>query len=128
MNFRPNITTTGENCIDKCLRRGQQYYWCHKETTLWGFCTPDFLIKRTARYAGVVEDTKVEPPQGYTARGEACRDNCEYHGYTYTWCHKVSPSNLGNWRTSDYCTTSPSKLLFYFTFQSCFFTINKNFL
>ena len=44
---------TGDNCIDACERRGQQYSWCHKETTLWGFCTPDFLIKRTARFAGM---------------------------------------------------------------------------
>ena len=56
----------------------------------------------------MVEDTKVEPPQGYTIRGEACRDKCDYYGYTYTWCHKVTPSNLGNWRGSDYCSNEPS--------------------
>ena len=50
---RSKITSTGDNCIDACERRGQQYSWCHKETTLWGFCTPDFLIKRTARFAGM---------------------------------------------------------------------------
>ena len=43
------ITSSGDQCIDKCRRRGQQYYWCHKETTLWGFCTPDFLIQRTGK-------------------------------------------------------------------------------
>ena len=43
------ITSSGDKCIDKCRRRGQQYYWCHKETTLWGFCTPDFLIQRTGK-------------------------------------------------------------------------------
>ena len=64
--------------------------------------------------AGVVEDTKVEPPQGYTIRGEACRDKCDYYGYTYTWCHKVTPSNLGNWRGSDYCSNEPSMFLLFY--------------
>lgn len=41
-----NKTPFGEDCIDKCAKRGQSYYWCHKETTLWGFCTPDHLIEQ----------------------------------------------------------------------------------
>ena len=110
----------GNNCIDECLRRDQQYYWCHKLTTLplgpsgsfFGFCTPDFLIKRTVRFDGVVEETKVEPPQGYTIRGETCKDKCDFYGYTYTWCQKVTPSNLGDWRGSDYCSNQPSRFLF----------------
>ena len=64
----------------------------------------------------MVEDTKVEPPQGYTIRGEACRDKCDYYGYTYTWCHKVTPSNLGNWRGSDYCSNEPSMNIFHKNF------------
>ena len=71
--------------------------------------TPDFLIQRTARYVGVINDTQVAPPQGYTIRGEACKDKCDFYGYDYTWCHKVSPSNLGNWRGSDYCSNDQSK-------------------
>ena len=70
--------------------------------------------------AGVVEDTKVEPPQGYTIRGEACRDKCDYYGYTYTWCHKVTPSNLGNWRGSDYCSNEPSMYIMFLIFYSIF--------
>ena len=63
----------------------------------------------TAKFVGVVDETQVAPPQGYTIRGEACKDECDFYGYDYTWCHKVSPSNLGNWRGSDYCSNQPSK-------------------
>ena len=70
----------------------------------------------TAKFVGVVDETQVAPPQGYTIRGEACKDECDFYGYDYTWCHKVSPSNLGNWRGSDYCSNQPSK---YTTFYIC---------
>ena len=70
----------------------------------------------TAKFVGVVDETQVAPPQGYTIRGEACKDECDFYGYDYTWCHKVSPSNLGNWRGSDYCSNQPSK---YTTFYFC---------
>ena len=75
----------------------------------------------TAKFVGVVDETQVAPPQGYTIRGEACKDECDFYGYDYTWCHKVSPSNLGNWRGSDYCSNQPSK---YTTFT--FVYINSN--
>ena len=98
------------------------YYYCvwyvflrnGRYTTAFttNFNETDVILKGPLHYhfliAGVVEDTKVEPPQGYTIRGEACRDKCDYYGYTYTWCHKVTPSNLGNWRGSDYCSNEPS--------------------
>lgn len=38
------VTSHGEDCVDECAQRGYQYYWCHKTTTLWGFCTPAHLI------------------------------------------------------------------------------------
>ena len=30
----------------RCAKRGQKYYWCHKESTLWGYCTPERLIEQ----------------------------------------------------------------------------------
>ena len=39
-------TPFGEQCIDRCAKRGHRYYWCHKETTLWGYCTPEHLIEQ----------------------------------------------------------------------------------
>ena len=39
-------TPHGEECIDRCSKRGQDYYWCHKASTLWGFCTPEHLIEQ----------------------------------------------------------------------------------
>ena len=39
-------TPFGEECIDRCSKRGQNYYWCHKENTLWGYCTPQHLIEQ----------------------------------------------------------------------------------
>ena len=41
-----NTTPYGDKCVDKCAKRGQQYYWCHKETTLWGYCTPQHLVEQ----------------------------------------------------------------------------------
>ena len=38
------VTHMGEDCIDECSKRGQAYYWCHKLTALWGFCTPKILL------------------------------------------------------------------------------------
>ena len=71
----------------------------------------NFFFIFPAKFVGVVDETQVAPPQGYTIRGEACKDECDFYGYDYTWCHKVSPSNLGNWRASDYCSNTPSKLM-----------------
>ena len=41
-----DTTPYGDKCVDQCAKRGQQYYWCHKETTLWGYCTPEHLIEQ----------------------------------------------------------------------------------
>ena len=46
----PNITHYGDQCIDKCEERGEDYYWCHKDSTLWGYCTPRKLYKKTVGY------------------------------------------------------------------------------
>ena len=46
----PNITHYGEHCIDLCEERGENYYWCHKDTSLWGYCTPKKLYKKTVRF------------------------------------------------------------------------------
>ena len=43
----PNITHFGEHCTDLCEERGESYYWCHKDTSLWGYCTPKKLYKKT---------------------------------------------------------------------------------
>ena len=40
-----NITAFGESCLDDCEKRGFSYFWCHKETSLWGYCTPNKLLK-----------------------------------------------------------------------------------
>ena len=40
------LTNYGDKCLDKCAKRGQDYFWCHKETTLWGYCTPEHLIEQ----------------------------------------------------------------------------------
>ncbi len=39
-----DVTSHGEKCMDECHDRGYGYYWCHKDTTLWGYCTPEHLI------------------------------------------------------------------------------------
>ena len=41
-----DATPYGDKCVDKCAKRGQNYYWCHKESTLWGYCTPQHLIEQ----------------------------------------------------------------------------------
>ena len=41
-----NVTQNGEECLDGCERRGYDYYWCHKDTTLWGYCTPQYLLDK----------------------------------------------------------------------------------
>ena len=46
----PNITHYGDLCIDKCEDRGEPYYWCHKDSSLWGYCTPRKLYKKTVLY------------------------------------------------------------------------------
>jgi hypothetical protein len=43
----PNITHYGDHCIDICEERGEKYYWCHKDSSLWGYCTPRKLYKKT---------------------------------------------------------------------------------
>ncbi len=40
----PGVTSHGEMCVDECESRGYGYFWCHKDTTLWGYCTPEHLI------------------------------------------------------------------------------------
>ncbi len=40
----PRVTSHGEQCVDACETRGYDYYWCHKDSTLWGYCTPEHLI------------------------------------------------------------------------------------
>ncbi len=40
----PDVTSHGEECVDACEQRGYDYYWCHKDSTLWGYCTPEHLI------------------------------------------------------------------------------------
>ena len=45
--------------------------------------------------------------RGFTVFGEACKDECTYRdGSPYTWCHKVTPSSIGTWSGSDYCTSN----------------------
>ncbi|TRY71491.1 hypothetical protein TCAL_00244 [Tigriopus californicus] len=51
----------------------------------------------------VPEDTPVLAP-AYTVFGEKCNGTCEDRGYSYTWCYKLQPSNIGTWRDSDYCS------------------------
>ena len=46
----PNITHYGDHCIDRCEERGENYYWCHKDDSLWGYCTPNKLYKKTVSY------------------------------------------------------------------------------
>ena len=41
---------------------------------------------------------------GYTVFGEACADECDYRGYSYTWCNKKRPSVVGTWSEYGYCT------------------------
>ena len=43
----PNVTHYGDHCIDKCEERSEIYYWCHKDSSLWGYCTPRKLYKKT---------------------------------------------------------------------------------
>ena len=70
-----------------------RYYWCHKNTTLWGYCTPQFLYDKTVEYAmlvslatgGRASDASNRPPRAFTVYGEACIDDCQSSGETYTW-------------------------------------------
>ena len=39
-------------------------------------------------------------------------DECSKRGYSYTWCTKAEPSNVGTWSTTDYCTTEPDSTPF----------------
>ena len=43
----PNVTHYGDHCIDICEERSEKYYWCHKDSSLWGYCTPRKLHKKT---------------------------------------------------------------------------------
>ena len=45
-----NRTSHGEDCVDACEQRGYQYYWCHKNTNLWGYCTPAFLLEKLSTF------------------------------------------------------------------------------
>ena len=38
------VTPFGEDCVDECIQRGYDYYWCHKTSTRWGYCTPKHLL------------------------------------------------------------------------------------
>ena len=98
-------TPFGEKCSDTCEQRGEPYYWCHKVSTLWSFCTPEFLLNRAKAW----RDSPRAIPKAYTVHGEACKDDCARKGYSYTWCTKSTPSNLGSWRLTDYCTEGPSE-------------------
>ncbi len=46
-------------------------------------------------------------PPAHTVYGEPCRDACRRRGYSYTWCHKRRPSDIGTWSDSDYCSAEP---------------------
>ena len=108
----PNVTSFGDLCIDGCERRGQRYYWCNKDTTSWGYCTPEFLYKKTLLYNKLIktEDPLERPPRAFTVYGEACIDDCQSSGDLYTWCTKSKPSGVGTWTDRDYCTTSSSRI------------------
>ena len=43
-----NSTPYGDKCVDKCAKRGQKYYYCHKDShsNLRGYCTPQHLIEQ----------------------------------------------------------------------------------
>ena len=57
----------------------------------------------------------LEIPLAFTVRGEACKDSCSQRiGYSYKWCKKMKPSNLGSWTDNDYCTVDSCK---YMTFN-----------
>ena len=46
--------------------------------------------------------------KSYTVFGEACADECNKRGYTYTWCHKKVASSLGQWTDSGQCSVYPN--------------------
>ena len=53
----------------------------------------------------------IDIPLAFTVRGEACKDECSLRdGYSYKWCAKMKPSNLGSWTENDYCTVDSSKI------------------
>ena len=50
------VTQYGEDCIDECEQRGYSYYWCHKDLTLWGHCTPKHLLDKVKEFNDAKKD------------------------------------------------------------------------
>ena len=43
--FFLDLTHDGHDCLDECIQRGFEYFWCHTQSG-YGFCTPDSLRRQ----------------------------------------------------------------------------------
>ncbi|CAG0896750.1 unnamed protein product [Darwinula stevensoni] len=78
---QPGKTSKNKVCKrnHQCEKHGEDHYWCKTEGGSWDYCSP--LSERRSGSRWVDAD------------GFYCKDNCDYRGSTYTWCH--SDNNQG---------------------------------
>ena len=85
------FTTHHSPCTDECAQHGKDYYWCHKSTGSWDYCSPPGRAKPVQR----------------TIYGSRCISECVDHGRgDYYWCNRNirscdSKSCTARW---DYCS------------------------
>jgi len=88
------LTKHGTACTDECAQRGEDYYWCHTQSsssTTWDYCSPPGRAV----------------PVEKTIYGGRCISECgKYKGASYYWCqrniHSCDSKNCpARW---DYCS------------------------
>lgn len=108
----------GEECLDECAKRKEEYNWCNTVQTGWRKCsvrdgfdsydrpcikgcnstdTKGCKVNIAGWTSGATECSEVRTiPESYTKKGDLCRNTCGKYGRSYYWCYTIK-----NW---DYCT------------------------